>query len=238
MNNTTTKFEKVKKKYALNNSYFKNRTSTMPSNPVEVMEYYKEHNELPFDMGKDESNWLYQCYIEYQKRAGVYNSQFFTPPATAERMFDIASEDCDEEMKVLDACSGFGMLSKPFQDNGYYVDAFDFSNDMVSLYNDRFESKDCEQLDFLRNEWLEPYFNIISNPPYEVPVLTSFLNYIYENIIQGGFAVLLIPKGFLDKDRPKAISEIISKFKILHREDMQEDFARTKIRAEIVVLQK
>ena len=238
MNETVTKFEKVKKKYALNNSYFKNRTNSMPSNPMEIMQYYKEHNDLPFDMGTDTSNWLYECYIEFQKRSGVYNSQFFTPPKTAIRMYEIGEDYFDLSENVLDACSGFGMLSKPFIVNGYTIEAFDYSSDMMQLYKDNFNCEYCTQLNFLEQEFADNYYNIISNPPYEVPALTSFLNWIYENMPETGVAVLLIPKGFLDKERPKAIPEIVSKFKILHREDMQEDFARTKIRAEIVVLKK
>ncbi|MDB0602327.1 ParB/RepB/Spo0J family partition protein [Tenacibaculum maritimum] len=52
-------FEKVSKKYALNNSYFKNRKTDYPANPLEVLDYWMQHNELPFDMG-DESNWMYE----------------------------------------------------------------------------------------------------------------------------------------------------------------------------------
>ena len=54
----------------------------------------------------------------------------------------------------------------------------------------------------------------------------------------GGLAILLLPKGFIDKDKPKALVEILEKFSVMHREDMEEDFARTAIKAEIVVLEK
>ena len=76
------KFEKLKKKFALNNSYFKNRQHNAPSNPFEVLEYYKEQKELPYNDGEIKDDWFYNCFCEFQKRAGVHNSQFFTPTKT------------------------------------------------------------------------------------------------------------------------------------------------------------
>ncbi len=71
-------FYPIKKKYALNNSYFKNKGPQDPSTPFEVLEYVKQHNELPYKE-KIHDNWFYDCFVEYQKRNGVFNSQYFTP---------------------------------------------------------------------------------------------------------------------------------------------------------------
>jgi len=235
-------FEKItRKRFSLNNSYFKNRTPQMPSNPVEVMYYFNQHGELPFDMGSNTENWLYECFVEYQKRAGVYHSQFFTPPATANQMCVLAHMYFDKEKIVLDACCGFGALSKPLIEDGFNVMGFDFSKEMIELYDNQFADKtvqSCEQINFMEGEFEKKYFNIISNPPYEGPALTKFLECVHENLIDGGTAILLIPRGFVDKDKPKALVSILEKFNITHREDMQEDFARTGIKAEIVVLEK
>ena len=40
------------------------------------------------------------------------------------------------------------------------------------------------------------------------------------------------------KEKPKALAEVLAQFEVIHREDMQEDFERTKINAEIVVIKK
>lgn len=66
------KFEKLKKKFALNNSYFKNIrwVENAPQTPFEVYEYYKEHSELPYN-AEPKEDWFYKCFVEYQKRAGV-----------------------------------------------------------------------------------------------------------------------------------------------------------------------
>jgi ParB/RepB/Spo0J family partition protein len=235
------RFEKIKKKYALNNSYFKNHRPQDPKNPSEIMQYFDEHNELPFDNGADTSKWLYECYIEFQKRNNVYHSQYFTPPATADQMRVLAHEYFDKEKIVLDACCGFGALSKPLIEDEFKVVGFDFSVEMVQLYNDQyiFDTVDpCENINFMEGEFVKKYYNIISNPPYEVPALTKFLDCVYENLIDGGTAILLIPKEFVDKEKPKALASILSNFILVHRQDMDEDFARTGVKAEIVVLRK
>lgn len=236
-------FHKIvtKKRYALNNSYFKNRLPSMPATPLEVMHYFTQHGELPFDMGSDTENWLYECYVEYQKRAGVYGSQFFTPPATAKRMAELADEYFNYEEgvpQVLDACCGFGMLTKPLLEKGFIVNGFDLNKELLELYNEYTgcisEQKDINS--YLYDEL--PWKNIISNPPYEIKECTQFLKLIWDLLADYGIAILLLPKGFVDKDKPKALVEVLEKFNVVHREDMDEEFARTKINAEIVVIEK
>lgn len=239
-------FEKItrKKKFALTNSYFKNlNPQTEPRTPFEVYAYYKQHGELPFDSNPDtDPNWLYETYIEYQKRAGVYNSQFFTPPFTADRIAELADEyfrtDERETCRVLDACCGFGMLTKPLTEKGFIVNGFDNNSEILKMYSEYTgcisEQKDIHSYLAEDTQWM----NIVSNPPYEIKELTQFLKLLWDLLKHGGLAVLLLPKGFVDKDKPKALVEVLEKFSVMHREDMQEDFARTGMKAEIVVLEK
>ncbi|ACZ07691.1 Uncharacterised protein [Sebaldella termitidis] len=236
-------FEKIKKKYALNNSYFKLRNPQFPQTPEECFEYLKEHNELPFRYEGYENSeneyegdwWLYDCYVEYQKRAGVYNSQFFTPRKTAERMGELA-ERFFEGTKVLDACCGFGSLTKALMYNkNFEVRGLEIDAGLIQLYDEWTEGVAERNL---FQDYKEKEKNIISNPPYEIPVLTEFLEWLYETLTDDGTAILLIPKGFIDKERPKKLVQILEKFQVVDREDMQEEFARTKIKAEIVVLRK
>ena len=231
-------FEKIKKKYALNNSYFKNITPYNPRTPEECFEYSKEYGELPFRYGNCESEyecdwWLYDCYVEYQKRVGVYNSQFFTPRKTAERMVELAYRYFTS-YKVLDACCGFGSLTKVFHPN-FEVRGLEIDHGLANLYK---EWTICEVEEKAFQNFKGKEKNIISNPPYEIPILTEFLEWLYEALTDDGTAVLLIPKGFIDKERPKKLVQVLEKFQVIHREDMQEEFARTKTRAEIVVLRK
>ncbi len=106
---------------------------------------------------------------------------------------------------------------------------------MLEVYTN-YTEQPCEQSSF--EDFKGSFDSIISNPPYEVKDLTNFLVCLDKILNAGGTAVLLIPNGFVDKERPKAIPEALSKFSIIHREDMDEEFARTKIKAEIIVLSK
>lgn len=236
------KFEKLKKKFALNNSYFKNRQYNSPSNPFEVLEYYKVYNELPYENGTITDNWFYDCFIEYQKRAGVYNSQFFTPTNTAKRMVEILSMFADTSDSVLDACCGFGQITKElYAENYTQISAFDIDKKMIDA---------CELLydydiDFYKDDFKEPkicnrwkFKYIISNPPYEIKDLTIFFEWLNETLSEGGKAVLLIPAGFLDKQRPSNLVKVLNNFFIESREPMTEKFDRTGVVAEIVVLSK
>ena len=211
----------------------------MPATPLEVMYYFNQHDELPFDMGSDTENWLYECYVEYQKRAGVYRSQFFTPPATAKRMAELADEYFGKDNPyVLDMCCGFGMLTEAVKEKGFIVEGFDNNSEMLELYN-QFTGCTSFKADINGYSFDGGRWNIISNPPYEIKECTQFLKLLWDMLIDdGGLAILLLPKGFVDKDKPKALVEVLEKFNVVHREDMDEEFARTKINAEIVVLEK
>lgn len=229
---TLTTFPKLKKKFALTNSYFKNRQYGMPDTILEIAYYFKEHGELPFAYGGE--NWVYDAMVERQKRNGVHASQFLTPDRTAQRIAAIAME-YGNSMTACDVCAGTGQLTKALMGEGISVSAIEFDYELAELLQllyptvtrDRFQDVQLSNIPL-----------VISNPPYEVPELTEFMQWLHVSLDNDGTAILLIPKGFADKERPKAIPEIMNKFFIVHREDMEEDFARTKIKAEIIVLRK
>jgi len=180
----TIKFEKLKKKYALNNSYFKNRQHNAPSNPFEVLEYYKEHGELPYENGAIKEDWFYLCFVEYQKRAGVHNQQFFTPTKTAERVAELAYYNSDESERILDACCGFGQLTIALKNKGFtQIEAFDNDKQMVDACFD-LTGIPARYYDFKDEEknFSMKYQLIVSNPPYDVKELTEFLYFIYEHL--------------------------------------------------------
>lgn len=236
------KFEKLKKKFALNNSYFKNRQHNAPSNPFEVLEYYKEHNELPYENGTITNDWFYQCFVEYQKRSGVNNQQFFTPTNTAIQMAELAKKySVDDSIRLLDACCGFGQITRQLANEGFtQISAFDNDISMIDACeffcgNDariyRHDYKEEEKNQF-------SYDMVVANPPYDVKDLTEFLYFVYDVLYSNGVAILLIPVGFLDKTRRANLVQILNKFSIKERIKMSEKFERTGTVAEIVVLSK
>lgn len=230
-------FIKLLKKYALGNSYFKNRQAGSPDTIIEIAQYFIDHGELPFEYhGK---NWVYDTVIERQKRKGVNRSQYFTPDATAARMAEIAN-NFDSSGMALDACCGTGQISTALLTEGFTVTGFELDIDLVETCRKLYARN--PEIQFIQSAFEDfPCSNaplIVANPPYEVPTLTAFIVWLYESLCQHGYAVLLVPAGFVDKDRPKAIPEIMSKFTIEHRENMTECFVHTKITAEIIVLRK
>ena len=82
------RFEKIAKRYALANSYFKNRLLIWPDTLCEIHDYLQQHGELPFRYDGD--NWSYDALCERQKRRGVRLSQYLTPDATARRIAALA----------------------------------------------------------------------------------------------------------------------------------------------------
>jgi SAM-dependent methyltransferase len=219
------------KKYALKNSYFKNRFGDMPDTILEIAKYHKEHGELPFRY--EGENWVYDAFCERQKRSGVQGSQYLTPEKTVERMLHFAGKYFTRN-EVLEPCCGTGQITKELLKDGYNVSAFDIDCELVELCNFLYPELDALQSDY--KDLAGNYSQIISNPPYEE--LTDFLEWILS--VQGGdgISILLIPKGFIRKGSPKRLTEILSQFSISEMEDMQEDFERTKTKAEIVILKK
>ena len=66
----------------------------------------------------------------------------------------------------------------------------------------------------------------------------DFLSWLAKVQQPGDRSVLLLPHGFIDKQRPKGIQETLRQFEVLYRTPMQERFARTNVTAEIVVLER
>ena len=169
------RFEKIAKRYALANSYFKNRLLIWPDTLCEIHDYLQQHGELPFRYDGD--NWPYDALCEQQKRRGVRLSQYLTPDATARQIAALAVRYFENDSRIMDVCCGTGQLTRALIAAGVHPSPGDRS-------------------------------------------------------------VLLLPHGFIDKQRPKGIQETLRQFEVLYRTPMQERFARTNVTAEIVVLER
>ena len=142
-------------------------------------------------------DWFYDCFCEFQKRAGVRNSQFFTPTKTAERIAEIVFEYAEFDERILDACCGFGQITKALKNKGYeQIEAFDNDKQMSDAYFD-LTGIDARVFDFNNEDNFANKYNlIVSNPPYEVKDLTKFLEFVDEHLNETGKAILLIPSVF------------------------------------------
>jgi SAM-dependent methyltransferase len=224
----------VKKKYALNNSYFKVAKSLgLPTSLLEIAQYERTHGELPFRYSGE--NWVYDAFCEYQKRNGAVYSQYLTPDVTVNRMLHFAGKYFQSNM-VLEPCCGTGQITKKLLKDHYGVVAFDIDREMVDFINFQYPGLDAKQCDF-RN-FKEYHEQIIANPPYEAPELTDFLQWILDIQPEGGISVLLLPQNFVHKERPKELMDTLRQFSVLEKDSMEEHFFRTSVGAEIVVLKK
>ena len=228
-------FERITKRPALLNYYLR-RSFYWPDTLPEVLDYWQQHNELPFLYGGD--NWPYDAMCERQRRKGVYASQYLTPDRTARQMAALAVRYFDNDSRVVDACCGTGQLTRALILEGVHPSAilgFDTDAELVDLYA-RFYSEAAA----LRMQFREIDFrceNVIANPPFEIAECVSFLQWLSCTQHSGDRAVLL-PYGFIDKPCPKSVQETMRHFIVRHRTPMQEPFARTNCRAEIVVVER
>lgn len=104
------RFEKIAKRYALANSYFKNRLLIWPDTLCEIHDYLQQHGELPFRYDGD--NWPYDALCEQQKRRGVRLSQYLTPDATARQIAALAVRYFENDSRIMDVCCGTGQLTR------------------------------------------------------------------------------------------------------------------------------
>ena len=81
--------------------------------------------------------------------------------------------DNRETCRILDACCGFGMLTKPLTEKGFIVKGFDNNSEILKMYSENTgcisEQKDIHSYLAEDTKWM----NIVSNPPYEIKELTQ-----------------------------------------------------------------
>ena len=58
-------------------NYYLRRNFYWPDTLPEILDYWQQHNDLPFLYGVD--NWPYDVMCERQRRKGVYASQYLIP---------------------------------------------------------------------------------------------------------------------------------------------------------------
>ena len=95
-------FERITKRYALQNYYLR-RNFYWPDTLPEILDYWQQHNDLPFLYGVD--NWPYDVMCERQRRKGVYASQYLIPDRTARQMAALAVRYFDNDSRVVGAAN-------------------------------------------------------------------------------------------------------------------------------------
>ena len=140
---------------------------------------------------------------------------------------------------IMDVCCGTGQLTRALIAEGVHP------SQIVGLEVDRELADFYARLYPVTQTLIGPYRdidfrceNVVANPPFETTEVVDFLSWLAKVQQPGDRSVLLLPHGFIDKQRPKGIQETLRQFKVLYRTPMQERFARTNVIAEIVVLER
>lgn len=239
-------FERITKKFALNNSYFKNRLRTQPATPYEVWQYYKQHKELPYKSAS-EQNLIYNCFVEYQKRQRVEADQFFTPPVVAKQLAGLVDSIATtnnnlRQEPILDLCCGYGQLTYGMQE---YQIVFlnDIELKFVGVENDPLllemyaEFTGCEAIKADFRDYTTTHDTIIANPPFSE--LQDFMEHLYSLLKnKHSTAFVILPVGYMNKERPKKLYEILLKYRVAAKIKCKEPFARTATHTEIYALEK
>ena len=229
-------FEKITKCYALENNYFKRRLLIWPDTLSEIFDYWEQHGELPFRY--EGNNWPYAAMCERQKHRGVHLSQYLTPDATAHRMALLAMRHFGTG-PIMDVCCGTGQLTRALLAQGAAcsrICGLDADREMTNIY-----SRLYPLILTICGSYRDIMYrceNVIANPPFESRECTDFLAWLAAVQASGDHAVLLLPRGFIDKSRPRELAAVVALFAVLDRTPMQEAFARTNACAEIVVLER
>ena len=235
-------FEKItsKKKYALNNSYFKNRSMNMPANPYEVWQYYKEHKELPYNYDYLHSNRMwYDCFCEYQKRYRIECDQFFTPPEISMQLAEIIRDysPFGEQMEgpILDLCCGYGQLTFGFREilPDYEFIGVDTDRQLCDIYEDATKQR---AINMFFQDYEVKHDVIIANPPFSQ--LEEFFEKL-DNLFKywHSVAFVILPLRYVDKVRPKRLFKSLMNYRVTMREQCIASFAQTGQNTEIVALE-
>lgn len=229
----------VDKKYALNNSYFKNKKEEYPDTLLDIVKYHEQFHELPFEYSGE--NWIYDTMLERQKRSGVKYCQYLTPDKIARQIVELTNNFIPENNKVLNACCGIGQIARYLLQNGLDVRGFDIDSDMVEICKilypngEFFQYKiDKDGNDLIREDQLNRLDLIVSNPPFQLNDLTVFLDWLSWALSFEGKAILMLPKDTFSKTDSKQLSPLIKRFRVLHQEAIEGDMY---IKCEIYIVE-
>ncbi|MFV0538248.1 MAG: N-6 DNA methylase [Dysgonomonas sp.] len=235
----------VDKKYALNNSYFKNKKEGYPDTLLDIVKYHEQFHELPFEYSGE--NWIYDTMLERQKRSGVKYCQYLTPDKIAQQIAELTNNFIPKDNKVLNACCGVGQIARSLLQSGLDVRGFDIDPEMVEIckmlypngeflqYKIEKESNDLIKEDQL--DRLDGLDLIVSNPPLQLNDLTIFLDWLSWALSFKGRAILMLPKNTFSKTGSKQLGHLIERFKVLHQEPVEDGAGNMKIQCELYIVE-
>lgn len=225
--------QKIEKRYSAKDYIKSNQLRRMPYTLSEIFEYALHFGETPFKCVNEE-NWAYEYLVELQRKKGVFNDQFFTPPSLCEKFFKVAESSVyiGKGDYILDLCCGFGGLSKVFRKNGFYnIYGIDIDNEqgfdiICQSHGINYNQSDLSDIDIFS------FMNaniIISNPPYKNSFYPTFFDKAYHLLDDCGDMFVILPTSFFETLKDKSVKKSLERWAWSKRCDSNIEFERTKI---------
>lgn len=183
---------------------------------------------------------LNTLYIEHKKRSQVYWCLFPTP-------LDVAFDLCDlarvgDGDTVFDPGCGLGNLLYVAQKRGAKAFGVDFQHWLPEA--GVITGTKIERGDYLNGYQPGDFSVVLTNPPFgkigeSSDATADFLNRIADQCTTQRRIAAILPRAFLDSQRPARRREIIQRFDVLRREPLPPDTFKplTGVSTEMVLLQ-
>jgi 16S rRNA G1207 methylase RsmC len=143
--------------------------------------------------------------------------------------------------RLLDICSGFGMLASVAVRHGHSVTLVERDHELLSdskfIFEDAIAGDAMHICEDFKN--YQPGFSfdvVVANPPFSGNSAVEFLECLPRWLAPHGSAFLILPAGFIIKSRPARIPAALEKFTLLSEIRLPEGFAHTKVNCDLVHL--
>jgi predicted RNA methylase len=233
-------FKKLENLYSIG-YYFKSASHGCPRTLNEAIDYLEQHGSLPFKP-VDYDNWMYELIVEGQRKKGIYNDQFFTPPKVAKQFADLFENYVGvyKDESILDVAAGFGMLTKALNNVGYKnIVSFEADIDlMIPLLNNTNSTTYNGNFEEFEDDYRWDY--IISNPPFNDNFMNKFWKKSYELLEDCGKMCLILPTYYFKTSKGKYLKKALEAgfAEPNHLDVCCEDFFHTKTRCSIFHVEK
>lgn len=215
------------KKYSL--SYWVKQNMYYGSKPEDTFKaaldlFVNDPDKCPFEFGGSPIEAVNEIYIEWKKRGAVHCCLFPTPLNVARDMAILLGVG-DEDV-VFDPGCGLGNMLHAAQDRGAKAFGCEFQHWLPDLGS-------IVGLDVQRGDYLDGYtpgsFNVVmANPPFGRLGETSdcsavFLDRLATQCTEDCRIGMILPRGYMNSNAPKARVAAIKKFDVLHSEQLDGD---------------
>ena len=215
------------KKYSLDYWVKKCMNAWSPEKDIlaAVQEFVKSGTHSHIEFSGTPLEFATALYVSRFKRGTPWTGFFPTPAPAAERAASLLP--INQGAVVLDPGCGFGALSHAVQQRGAEPLMVEYSSAVAPIAQAIWGEECVQYRDFLDGFRPIEFDAVVTNPPFgnvfgHSDAAGDFLNRIADLSRGGTYVAAILPRGYLDAERPKRRVEIAQRFTIVDREDWPE----------------